>query len=63
MSISLNGNMVDPDLDVYKDGGCDSPYMKIISAKATASGKIAIGFDSVVNDAIVSYIEISRASS
>jgi hypothetical protein len=28
MILSLNGNVVNPDLDVYKEAGCNSAYIE-----------------------------------
>jgi len=60
MSLSLNGNVVNPDLDVYKEVGCNAAYIETHSVQALYSGKIVIGLDASVENSMLSLIKIEN---
>jgi hypothetical protein len=60
MIISINGIVVNPALDVYKEVGCNKAYSEIYTAKATNSGKLRISFHSIVENAMVSLIKVKK---
>lgn len=60
MSIGINNAIVNPELDVYKEVGCRKPYVDTFTATATPSGRIIIDFDTIVENAMVSTIQIEK---
>lgn len=61
MSISINNEIVNPELDIYKEVGCNKAFTDTFTAKPTTSGEIIISFDSIAENAMVSYIRAMRA--
>jgi hypothetical protein len=62
MELSLNGNTVNPDLDVFKGVGCENAYVETYSVKATSSGKIEVELRASKEFAMVSFIQLGGKS-
>lgn len=58
MAVSLNGNVVNPELDVFKEVGCETAHLESYSVQATSVGKIEIGLSAFVENAMLSLIEV-----
>lgn len=60
MRLSINNKIVSPEVDVYKEVGCDKAYIESFSASPTASGTIELLFEKIVENAMVSTIQIEK---
>jgi len=60
MIISINNNVVNPELDVYKEVGCNTAFVDTYTEKATVSGEIIVEFDTIIENAFVSFIRIKK---
>ena len=61
MVVSLNNNVVNPDLDIYKEVGCNTAYVETYSIKATSKGTIEISLDATVETAMLSFIKVESS--
>lgn len=61
MTIKLNGMLVNPDLDIYKEVGCDAGYVETHTAMANFAGTIVAEFGGKTGEAMVSVIKLSRS--
>lgn len=60
MAITLNGNLVNPNLDVYKEVGCRTAHVETHSVEATSTGRLVVDFAALSDSAMVSYIAYNR---
>ncbi len=61
MIISVNGNIVKDNLDVFVEAGCESAYTEVFSTEAQKDGSIEVTFEAAVENAMISYISLAKA--
>lgn len=58
--VIINGLIVRPDLDVFSSVGCKTALVEAFDVVANEDGEIVVGFQNRVENAMVSFLEISE---